>query len=182
MLSITNGDLVESGSYKANPFITEKSSYYKQNGSVDEYSYRGKWSDVIGSGTKSLEYRTTTTGAWTSVSDVSSITTEAGWTADIEVAQGTGKMIQFRATDEAGYVTTLPAVTNMTFDFAVPVITEAAAVPSTVNASGNISITGTVTDSYKMPATSVSGILATVLLLLPRTAARNLLPHSMQII
>jgi len=157
VLSITNGDLVESGSYKANPFITEKSSYYKQNGSVDEYSYRGKWSDVIGSGTKSLEYRTTTTGAWTSVSDVSSITTEAGWTADIEVAQGTGKMIQFRATDEAGYVTTLPAVTNMTFDFAVPVITEAAAVPSTVNASGNISITGTVTDSYKMPATSVSG-------------------------
>jgi len=112
-----------------NELITEENSYIQTSASVRRYSFRGKWSDVKGKGTKTLEYTTDGGTHWTPVTDsangsaVPQVTAEASWTANIDVSEQENFKIQFRAADGAGLQTVSPEYTGIKFDFSVPTIT-----------------------------------------------------------
>ncbi|MBC6719865.1 Ig-like domain-containing protein [Treponema sp. Marseille-Q4130] len=122
--NIHNGDL-----------ITEENSYIQtikdSGGNITgrRYSFRGKWSDVKGKGTKTLEYSTDGGAHWHIVTDsvngsaVPQVTSEASWTANIDVTETENYSIKFRATDAAGLQTEFSNYTGIKFDFSVPTIT-----------------------------------------------------------
>ena len=109
--------------------ITEGNSYIQTNASGRRYSFRGKWSDVKGKGTKTLEYTTDGGAHWHIVTDsangsaVPQVTSEASWTANIDVSETENYSIKFRATDGAGLQTESSNYTGIKFDFSVPTIT-----------------------------------------------------------
>ena len=109
--------------------ITEGNSYIQTNASGRRYSFRGKWSDVKGKGTKTLEYTTDGGVHWHIVTDsangsaVPQVTSEASWTANIDVSETENYSIKFRATDGAGLQTESSNYTGIKFDFSVPTIT-----------------------------------------------------------
>ena len=108
--------------------ITEGNSYIQTNASGRRYSFRGKWSDVKGKGTKTLEYTTDGGAHWHIVTDsangsaVPQVTSEASWTANIDVTETENYSIKFRATDGAGLQTESSNYTGIKFDFSVPTI------------------------------------------------------------
>lgn len=115
--------------------ITEENSYIQtikdSGGNITgrRYSFRGKWSDVKGKGTKTLEYTTDGGAHWHTVTDsangsaVPQVTSEASWTANIDVTETENYSIKFRATDGAGLKTESSNYTGIKFDFSVPTIT-----------------------------------------------------------
>ena len=118
-----------------NKLIAEEDSYIQtikdSDGNITgrRYSFRGKWSDVKGKGTKTLEYSTDGGTHWTPVtaslnaSAVPEVTTEASWTANIDITEQENYKIKFRATDGAGLQTESIEYTGIKFDFSVPTIT-----------------------------------------------------------
>ncbi|MGP1594752.1 MAG: hypothetical protein ACTTH8_05865 [Treponema sp.] len=118
----------------SNKCITEEDSYIQtikdSSGAVTgrRYSFRGKWSDVKGKGTKTLEYSTDGGANWHSVTDsvngsaVPEVTAEASWAANIDVTEGKDYHIKFRAIDDSGLQKETGEVTGITFDFSVPTI------------------------------------------------------------
>lgn len=122
--NIHNGDL-----------ITEENSYIQtikdSLGNIigRRYSFRGKWSDIKGKGTKTLEYTTNDGTNWHTVTDsvngsaVPQVTSEASWSANIDVTENENYSIKFRATDGAGLQTESTNYTGIKFDFSVPTIT-----------------------------------------------------------
>ena len=114
--------------------ITEENSYIQtikdSGGNITgrRYSFRGKWSDVKGKGTKTLEYTTDGGAHWHTVTDsangsaVPQVTSEASWTANIDVTETENYSIKFRATDGAGLQTESIEYTGIKFDFSVPTI------------------------------------------------------------
>ena len=115
--------------------ITEENSYIQtikdSHGTITgrRYSFRGKWSDVKGKGTKTLEYTTDGGAHWHIVTDspngsaVPQVTSAASWTANIDVTETENYSIKFRATDAAGLQTESSNYTGIKFDFSVPTIT-----------------------------------------------------------
>ena len=114
--------------------VTEENSYIQtikdSGGNITgrRYSFRGKWSDVKGKGTKTLEYTTDGGAHWHIVTDsangsaVPQVTSEASWTANIDVTETENYSIKFRATDAAGLKTESSNYTGIKFDFSVPTI------------------------------------------------------------
>ena len=114
--------------------VTEENSYIQtikdSGGNITgrRYSFRGKWSDVKGKGTKTLEYTTDGGAHWHIVTDsangsaVPQVTSEASWTANIDVTETENYRIKFRATDAAGLKTESSNYTGIKFDFSVPTI------------------------------------------------------------
>lgn len=115
--------------------VTEENSYIQtikdSGGNITgrRYSFRGKWSDVKGKGTKTLEYTTDGGTNWHTVTDspngsaVPQVTSAASWTANIDVTETENYSIKFRATDAAGLQTESSNYTGIKFDFSVPTIT-----------------------------------------------------------
>ena len=129
---------VDSDNISLNKLITEDNSYIQtiknSHGTITgrRYSFRGKWSDEKGKGTKTLEYSTNGGSNWNPVSvappnvnknAVPQVTAEASWMANIDVSEQENFKIQFRATDGAGLQTVSPEYTGIKFDFSVPTIT-----------------------------------------------------------
>ena len=114
--------------------VTEENSYIQtikdSGGNITgrRYSFRGKWSDVKGKGTKTLEYTTDGGALWHIVTDstngsaVPQVTSTASWTANIDVSETENYSIKFRATDGAGLQTESSNYTGIKFDFSVPTI------------------------------------------------------------
>ena len=114
--------------------VTEENSYIQtikdSGGNITgrRYSFRGKWSDVKGKGTKTLEYTTDGGALWHIVTDsangsaVPQVTSTASWTANIDVTETENYSIKFRATDGAGLQTESSNYTGIKFDFSVPTI------------------------------------------------------------
>ena len=120
---------------QSSELIKEDNSYIQtikdSHGTITgrRYSFRGKWSDVKGKGTKTLEYTTDGGAHWHTVTDsangsaVPQVTSEASWTANIDVTETENYSIKFRATDGAGLQTESSNYTGIKFDFSVPTIT-----------------------------------------------------------
>ena len=118
-----------------NALVTEENSYIQtikdSLGNIigRRYSFRGKWSDVKGKGTKTLEYSTDDGSNWNTVTDsvngsaVPQVTSEASWSANIDVTENENYSIKFRATDAAGLQTESSNYMGIKFDFSVPTIT-----------------------------------------------------------
>ena len=114
--------------------VTEENSYIQtikdSGGNITgrRYSFRGKWSDVKGKGTKTLEYSTNGGSNWNTVTDLTNgsavpqVTSTASWTANIDITEQENYKIKFRATDGAGLQTESIEYTGIKFDFSVPTI------------------------------------------------------------
>ena len=103
-----------------NAVITESNPDY--SAADGKFTARGTWSDINGSGTKTLEYSVDNGTTWLSVAGVSQTASQTNWSASIAVTQAQGQSIWFRATDAAGNVSDVKKVTGITYDFGVPTV------------------------------------------------------------
>ncbi|MBP5251022.1 MAG: hypothetical protein J6Z17_01255, partial [Treponema sp.] len=100
-----------------------------ENGFEYYYTVNGKWSDIEGSGTGSIEYRFRGSGqndfgSWIRLSEDEAVQTQRTmrWEKTFKIEGGEGKNIalDYRACDQAGNETGIKSFENIIFDFAAP--------------------------------------------------------------
>ncbi len=163
VVTLTNAELLDDDGEitTGGILITENSSFYTAaDDGTTTYTIKGKWSDVDGSGTATLYYSTTAgaaigDGSWTAFSsdDAPQTTDSVKWSDDFTVTEGGGQSFSFYAVDEVGNTSVVLTVSDITFDFAIPVITLTDITTPTASA---VTISGTVTDTNAITADTVT--------------------------
>ena len=149
--------------------ITEENTNHSVENGIHKYLLSGKWSDKT-SGTSKLQYRVLphkegdsyveSYSDWRDISDVTTSTAESSWSFKVDMLEGyglgTGVWMQGRAIDAAGNITYTEEYKNISVDFGKPAVTKTAEAPEYVAKDGTLTITGTVSDSYKLSSTPVT--------------------------
>ncbi|MBO5607036.1 MAG: hypothetical protein J5930_04000 [Treponema sp.] len=159
-VEITNTELV---STNAASYVINKDSAYIRKNSAGDYFYElhGNWSDVDGAGTQTLEYSLNNGTDWSNAAvsvpgvgegSAPQVKSQAGWTAYIPLAQGTGKSIWVRAKDSVGNETPASKFVkreNISVDYEAPKLnrTSPASVAAYYNGSQIFEFTATDTNS-----------------------------------
>ncbi|MBQ2530570.1 MAG: hypothetical protein II547_09975, partial [Treponema sp.] len=119
VLTVSNADLIAKRISGSSPYMTTESE-----GDVTKHFYeiRGKISDVGGSGVKNIQVRFNG-GEWKNADSVPNVTTEAGWSHKLEIAESKGgNTIELKTIDEAGNESTPTAYSNVIIDFKPPTV------------------------------------------------------------
>ncbi|HAO30394.1 MAG TPA: hypothetical protein DCQ43_03495, partial [Treponema sp.] len=140
---------------------------------VNQYSMRGFWSDVNGSGTKNLYYKTVsasetinTTGLTPAILESSWIkvgvedappdsTDRSGVSKVSAVREGSGWKLAIVAVDNVGNLSEVTMYNNLTFDFAVPTVTVEPVSPYYSNDADDLTLVVTAHDSNLVQNLSV---------------------------
>ncbi|HAK68391.1 MAG TPA: hypothetical protein DCM57_01865, partial [Treponema sp.] len=159
-VEITNTELVSTNA--ASYAINKDSAYIRKNSAGDYfYELHGNWSDVDGAGTQTLEYSLNKGTDWSNAAvsvpgvgegSAPQVKSQAGWTAYIPLAQGTGKSIWVRAKDSVGNETPNDKIVkreNISVDYEAPKLnrTSPASVAAYYNGSQTFEFTATDTNS-----------------------------------
>ncbi len=159
-VEITNTELVSTNA--ASYAINKDSAYIRKNSAGDYfYELHGNWSDVDGAGTQTLEYSLDGGLNWSNAAvsvpgvgegSAPQVKSQAGWTAYIPLAQGTGKSIWVRAKDSVGNETPNDKIVkreNISVDYEAPKLnrTSPASVAAYYNGSQTFEFTATDTNS-----------------------------------
>jgi hypothetical protein len=132
--------------------------------SAGTYSLRGTWKDMAsgtngGTGTDTLSY-SWDGSTYKAFTGTASVTAEKSFTVDLPVSQGNGQTLYLKATDAVGNESAITTITGLTFDYAAPVVTFTTPAVYTKN-GGTLTVTATVTDTYKVTAGSDITMTAT---------------------
>ena len=161
-LTVSN-ETTDKDALVTNKLITEENTNHSIENGIHKYLLSGKWSDKT-SGTGKLQYRVRphkegdsyvdSYSDWQDISDVTTSTAESSWSFKVDMLEGyglgTGVWMQGRAIDAAGNITYTEEYEGIRVDFGKPTVTKTSEVPEYVAKDGKLTITGTVSDSYKL--------------------------------
>ena len=166
-LTVSN-ETTDKDALVTNKLITEENTNHSIEDGIHKYLLSGKWSDKT-SGTGKLQYRVRPHkegdsyvdfySDWQDISDVTTSTAESSWSFKVDMLEGyglgTGVCMQGRAIDAAGNITYTEEYKGIRVDFGKPTVTKTSEAPEYVAKDGKLTITGTVSDSYKLSSSPV---------------------------
>ena len=166
-LTVSN-ETTDKDALVTNKLITEENTNHSIENGIHKYLLSGKWSDKT-SGTGKLQYRVRPHkeddsyvdfySDWRDISDVTTSTAESSWSFKVDMLEGyglgTGVWMQGRAIDAAGNITYTEEYKDIRVDFGKPTVTKTSEAPEYVAKDGKLTITGTVSDSYKLSSSPV---------------------------
>lgn len=161
-LTVSN-ETTDKDALVTNKLITEENTNHSIENGIHKYLLSGKWSDKT-SGTGKLQYcvrphkeddsYVDSYSDWRDISDVTTSTAESSWSFKVDMLEGyglgSGVWMQGRAIDAAGNITYTEEYEGIRVDFGKPTVTKTSEVPEYVAKDGKLTITGTVSDSYKL--------------------------------
>ena len=140
---------------------------------VNQYSMRGFWSDVNGSGTKNLYYKTVSASETINTTGLTPAILESSWSkVGVEdappdatdrsgvskvsaVREGSGWKLAIVAVDNVGNLSEVTMYNDLTFDFAVPTVTVEPVSPYYSNDADDLTLVVTAHDSNLVQNLSV---------------------------
>ncbi|WP_296327702.1 Ig-like domain repeat protein [uncultured Treponema sp.] len=166
-LTVSN-ETTDKDALVTNKLITEENTNHSIENGIHKYLLSGKWSDKT-SGTGKLQYRVRphkeddsyvdSYSDWLDISDVTTSTAESSWSFKVDMLEGyglgSGVWMQGRAIDAAGNITYTEEYKGIRVDFGKPTVTKTSEAPEYVAKDGKLTITGTVSDSYKLSSSPV---------------------------
>ena len=167
-LTVSN-ETTDKDALVTNKLITEENTNHSIENGIHKYLLSGKWSDKT-SGTGKLQYRVRphkeddsyvdSYSDWLDISDVTTSTAESSWSFKVDMLEGyglgSGVWMQGRAIDAAGNITYTEEYKGIRVDFGKPTVTKTSEAPEYVAKDGKLTITGTVSDSYKLSSVPVT--------------------------